>query len=123
MTERKFIYVTTSFQCFHCYPGAKEEYAFLRANHRHMFGVRVKLSVSHNNRDVEFLGLKNAINEFIEVKLIRDLWRPNISCEDFADCICDFVRDYTHSNFIEVEVNEDNENGAIIARRYSKEDK
>lgn len=88
-----------------------------------MFGARVKLSVSHNNRDVEFLELKNAINEFIEVKLIRDLWRPDISCEDFADCICDFVRDYTHSNFIEVEVNEDNENGAIIARRYSKEDK
>ena len=122
MTERKFIFITTSFQGFHKYPGAKEAYKFLRDFHRHIFGVRVKTSVSHNDRDIEFIELKNAINEFIEVKLKGELYREEISCEDFADHIADFVREYTGSNFIEVEVNEDGENGAIIARRYSKED-
>lgn len=42
----------------HHYPGAPDAVAFLRNPHRHIFHMRAKVAVGHNNRDVEFILLK-----------------------------------------------------------------
>lgn len=61
MKTNAYIFVTFQREGFHCYPDASEEVAFLRQTHRHMFHVRVQLSVSHNEREVEFFMLRNRL--------------------------------------------------------------
>ncbi|NDB86216.1 MAG: hypothetical protein EB127_26495, partial [Alphaproteobacteria bacterium] len=64
-----FIKVRTEFEGYHRYPIASQidsRIAFLENEHRHMFKVEVKISVSHLDRELEFFLVKWALQDFIK---------------------------------------------------------
>lgn len=100
-----FVVIKTQFSGRHNYPGAPKEVEYLELIHRHMFYVTMKWKVTHDNRDKEFIMMKNKVNHFL-----RDNWENrylgNRSCEMLAKRLANlFDADF-------VSVFEDNENGA-----------
>lgn len=111
------IFVTTSFEGFHCYPDAPEEVAFLRAIHRHLFHVRAELEVSHGNRELEFFLVKRALESYIYDRQLGGNLNHK-SCEMIAKELLEFLlASYGLSRNMSVEVSEDGENGSIV--RYN----
>jgi hypothetical protein len=109
-TARVRVYATTRFEGFHRWPDAPDEVAFLRDRHRHVFHVRAEASVSHGDRDVEFILLKRAVDRTvgaIKYEYDTSTW----SCEQWAECLLGRLK------LDRVEVSEDGENGAIVERR------
>lgn len=101
------IYIKTSFVGFHSWASAPQEVQFLQNYHRHIFNVKVYFQVNHNDRDIEFFIAKNQIDSFIRENISNV---SNVgSCEQIAEKIL-----LSDSRIIKVEVNEDNENGAIV---------
>lgn len=103
-----YIWITTQFIGFHRWRDAPDATAFLRDIHRHVFHVRVMVSVSHANRDIEFFDLKERVEKYI-----ADNWKDRPfehSCEYIAQALA------LNFNAISVEVSEDGENGATVIR-------
>ena len=106
---KKYIIIRTQFEATHNWPDCPiEEVAFLREEHRHIFHVEVKIEVSHNNRELEFIMLKRIVNELLQ-SLGKRL--GTMSCEDIAERI---ITTFCNHPIKSVSVFEDNENGAII---------
>lgn len=103
------VFCTTRFEGFHRWPDAPPEVAFLAVRHRHVFHVRVEVAVEHNDRDVEFIMLKRAVEQWIETRRLTDAV-ANWSCERWAD---ELLQAFDAER---VEVSEDGENGAIVTR-------
>lgn len=105
---KSVVYCTLEFQGIHNWPGCPfEEVAYLRDPHRHMFQIKAYKRVEHNDRDVEFIMLKNAITKRI-AELYPDSQMGATSCEMLAERL-------THEfDLCQCEVNEDGENGAIV---------
>ena len=105
-----YIVIKTQFPATHCWPDCPyPEVSYLRNPHRHLFYVTMKWKVTHDNRDKEFIMMKNKINHFI-----RESWYNQFigstSCEMLARQLANkFDADF-------VSVFEDNENGAEYAR-------
>lgn len=110
---KTYVYVTTSFEGFHQWRHAPEEVAFLRDLHRHIFGVKVKVVVSHSDRDVEFFMLKKDVEGVIDILKARLKTETGKSCEMMASEIYEDLRQFQYT-IAQVEVNEDGENGAIL---------
>jgi 6-pyruvoyl-tetrahydropterin synthase len=107
----KNIIITTRFSAIHRWPDCPiEEVSYLRNPHRHEFHVTVKAEVNHDNRHVEFIQLKNKINQFLRKNWEeKDLGR--MSCE----MMCTKLRqEFPILNY--VCVMEDGENGAELIR-------
>lgn len=103
------VFVTTRFVGFHRWKDAPEQHAYLRNWHRHVFHVRLTVSVNHDNREVEFIDLKKQVDEYIACIFV--LPGPfEHSCEQIARLLLDYF------SASEVEVSEDGENGAILRR-------
>lgn len=111
------VVVTFQQEGIHCFPeaGSRPDLAdvsFLQYPHRHIFHFRVKASVTHNDRDIEFIQLKRLCMSYFEDRVI-DINRH--SCEDLCDMLFEKLhkqypeRDFTISCF------EDGENGAEIS--------
>ncbi len=120
---QRYIEVRTSTDAFHRWENAEGKRDYLAHAHRHLFHVRVKISVEHNDREVEFHDLldtikddspifaqcakssKEEVNEFL-----------NWSCESHAEAILNILENKYGKGcrYFEVEVNEDNECGAIL---------
>ncbi len=110
MDSKTTVWVTTSFVGFHKWENAPEEVSFLRHYHRHVFHVKLGVSVSHNDRDVEFFTLKKELDQF--VKGVYELRKYFLdSCEQIAQSILEHFK-----NSVFVEVSEDAENGARVER-------
>lgn len=103
------IVIRTEFIAFHRWKDAPEEHKYLRDLHRHTFGVVAKKPIVHGDRDIEFIDLKNRVNEFL-VLTSKQKKTEFYSCEHWAEQIAN------EFEFSEVEVNEDGENGAIYTR-------
>lgn len=103
------IFVRTSFEGFHCWPCAPDEVAFLRNRHRHIFHVEVVKDVTHNERDIEFILFKGAVDDLVNMQRYASE-SENWSCEKWAEFIGDML------DAKRVTVSEDNENGAIYTR-------
>lgn len=101
------VYIKTSFVGFHSWVNAPQEVWFLQNYHRHIFNVKVYFQVNHNDRDIEFFIAKNQIDKFIKENILT--FSDVGSCEQIAEKILS-----SDSRIIKVEVNEDNENGAIV---------
>lgn len=93
-----------------------EDVIYLKAYHRHEFHIKVKKSVSHTDRDVEIIRLKNNIVHYLQKKYppinsngsTRECFFGNMSCEQIAE---DLIKEFDlHS----CEVLEDGENGAEL---------
>ena len=116
MTEiSKWIWVSFTKEGIHCYPAALEEESlsdvrFLGYPHRHIFHFKVWISISHDDRDIEFIQFKRWLITLYDTTLDLD----NKSCEMIAtDLLVQIQNRYTCRS-IRIEVSEDNENGTLI---------
>src|SRR6185295_8488181 len=50
----------------HFWPGAPDEVKFLASKHRHLFVIRARQTVAHQNRATEFITLGYEIQQFLE---------------------------------------------------------
>lgn len=108
--EKIWVVVNTSFEGFHHWKDAPDIVAFLRDSHRHIFHVRVEMSVEEVDRDVEIILLKRFINEVLD-EMKPDIASEGWSCEKIASMLAKNLYMSYSSNEIIVEVLEDGENG------------
>jgi len=108
-----FIKIRTEFEGFHYYPNAGEidpRIKFLEHEHRHMFKVEVKISVTHLDRELEFFLVKWALQEFIEA---GD--QNHKSCEMIAtDILQNHLLPSYGERYYEIVVSEDGESDGIV---------
>ena len=108
------IIVTFQKEGIHAYPEAAtnpdlQEVAFLSFPHRHIFHFRVAISVTHDNRDLEFILIKRELENFMSVGNI-----DNASCEMLAMKLIVYIQKHYPNRSVVVEVFEDGENGARL---------
>ncbi len=117
----KMIWVTFRKEGTHKYPAALtdpslatgDEYdvSFLGYPHRHIFHFRVWISVTHNDRDIEFIQFKRWLeNLYKDATLSLDFK----SCEMMSDELYDIISQKYPSREVWIEVSEDGENGSFI---------
>ena len=119
----KMIWVTFRKEGMHKYPAAAtdpnlatgDEYdvSFLANLHRHIFHFRVWLSVTHNDRDVEFIQFKRWLEKLYssnEGVLSLDYK----SCEMMSDDLYAQVSQKYPGREVWIEISEDGENGSFI---------
>lgn len=119
----KMIWVTFRKEGIHKYPAAAtdpnlatgDEYdvSFLATPHRHIFHFRVWLSVTHNDRDVEFIQFKR----WLEKLYSSDQGVLSLdykSCEMMSDDLYAQISARYPDREIWIEVSEDGENGSFI---------
>ena len=107
---KTYIIVTTSFSAIHAWPDCPyPEMAYLKNPHRHVFHLTLKKEVKHHDREVEFIRLKNQVNEWT-----RYVWEQT----DIGSKSCEMIaKEFLHKFEMDhVRVTEDNENGAEIYR-------
>lgn len=104
------VFCTIQFVAGHCWPDAPDSHSYLRNLHRHIFHVKAWAKVKHNERDIEFIDLKERISKYLATWIQEEM--TNSSCETVAERILGHFPE-----LYKVEVSEDNENGAIVRRR------
>ena len=119
----KMIWVTFRKEGIHKYPAAAtdpnlatgDEYdvSFLANPHRHIFHFRVWLSVTHNDRDVEFIQFKRWLEQlYYSTQGVLSL--DHKSCEMMSDELYDTISQKYPNREVWIEVSEDGENGSVI---------
>jgi hypothetical protein len=116
---KRWIEVSFQKEGIHKYPAALEDHrladvSFLGYPHRHMFYFYVRLEVTHNDRDVEFILFKRELEKLYEDRMQLDYK----SCEMIAESLIGYIKDNYPNRDITVKIFEDNENGAIL--EYTK---
>lgn len=113
MPIKTYIKVRTQFEGFHHYPNAGEidsRIKFLENDHRHIFKVEVKISVTHSDRELEFFLVKWKLNEFIAESQMN-----HKSCEMIAsDILSQLFVEYGNDREFEVVVSEDGESDGMV---------
>lgn len=105
---KKQIVISTQFSATHNFPDCSiPEVIYLQHQHRHVFQIKMKFSVSHNNRDIEFIIMKQEVEKHI-AKEYAGKFLGKKSCEMIAE----ELMEYFGASF--VSVYEDGENGAEI---------
>lgn len=113
-TRKTFIKIRTDFEGFHFYPNASSidpRIKFLENEHRHIFKVEVKISVTHLDRELEFFLCKWALQDFI-----KGGNQNHKSCEMIATDILNnhLIPRYGANRYYEVVVSEDGESDGIV---------
>jgi hypothetical protein len=119
----KMIWVTFRKEGIHKYPAAAtdpnlatgDEYdvSFLANPHRHIFHFRVWLSVTHNDRDVEFIQFKRWLEKlYSSTQGVLSL--DYKSCEMMSDELHTHISQKYPDREVWIEVSEDGENGSFI---------
>ena len=119
MTNRKMIWVTFEKEGIHKYPAALtdpalatgDEYdvSFLGYPHRHIFKFKVWISVTHNDRDIEFIQFKRWLeNLYSGGTLVLD----HKSCEMMSNELYDQIIEKYPGRKVWIETSEDSENGS-----------
>ena len=107
------VFIKTTFEALHRWKDAPKQQSYLRNVHRHIFHVRLEIDVTHVERDIEFIQLKNEVNELIsEIK--NDSNSVEYSCETYGALISHGIW-AQYKRAVTCEVSEDDENGAIIS--------
>lgn len=111
----RFIEVTFQKEGIHKYPAALtdpklSDVSFLGHPHRHMFHFRVRVSVKHNDREIEFILFKRELESLYDG--IYDI--DYKSCEMLAEELIEYVNKNYPGRIVEVNVSEDGENGAVL---------
>ncbi len=117
----KMIWVTFRKEGMHCYPAAGtdptlatgDEYdvSFLANPHRHIFHFRVYISVTHNDRDIEFIQFKRWLEKLYSDGTVQ---LDHKSCEMMSDELHSVISNKYPDREIWIEVSEDGENGSFI---------
>ena len=110
---KKFIKVSFQKEGIHKWPDAKDikGVEFLQYPHRHIFHFYVTMEVLHDNREVEFILFKRELEKQYEVGTLQLDYQ---SCEMMAESLINYIEEYYPDRATQVEVYEDNENGAIV---------
>jgi len=113
-STKSFIKIRTDFEGFHFYPNAgsiDKRIAFLENEHRHIFKVEVKISVTHLDRELEFFLCKWALRDFL-----TNGNQNHKSCEMIALDILNnhLIPRYGDQRYYEIVVSEDGESDGII---------
>jgi hypothetical protein len=99
----------------HCWPQCPfPEVSYLRLLHRHVFHIRAKKVVTHEDRDVEIITLKRDITKFLKDSL--PIFKESSDELNFGSMSCETIALLVAKNF-ELEscsVLEDGENGAEV---------
>ena len=111
---KTYIKVRTEFEGYHFYPNAGSidpRIKFLENEHRHMFKVEVKISVTHLDRELEFFLVKWALQEHINESKMN-----HKSCEMIATDILNnhLIPNYGDNRYYEIVVSEDGESDGIV---------
>jgi predicted RNA-binding protein with PIN domain len=107
------VYCTVLIEGTHCWPDCPfEEVAYLRDEHRHVFYVRAYKTVSHSDRDVEFIMLKHQITNYVYARY----WDTTTQLHVFGSRSCEMLASELIKEFhlSKCDVSEDNENGAVV---------
>ena len=134
----KMIWVTFRKEGIHKYPAALEDpklktgdkydVSFLGYPHRHIFHFRVWISVTHNDRDIEFIQFKRWLLSLYSGKPTPEMTKHDHStvlkldyksCEMMADELYLRIADRYPNRATWIEVAEDGENGALIKYEIS----
>ena len=117
----KMIWVTFRKEGIHKYPAALtdpalatgDEYdvSFLGYPHRHIFHFRVWISVTHNDRDIEFIQFKRWLEKLYNESTLTLDYK---SCEMMSDELYDIISQKYPNREVWIEVSEDGENGSFI---------
>ena len=104
------IVIKTTFPAQHHWPDCDVPgVEYLQYPHRHLFYVTMKWSVSHGNREIEFIDQKKKVDAFI-LRQYSNQFLGVKSCEDIAlELLQGFNATYCS-------VFEDNENGAEVCK-------
>lgn len=105
------VWVKARFTALHRWKDAPDEAAFLRDYHRHEFHVELGVKVNHDDRDVEFLKLKNDLQCLLLAVYHNETF--DHSCEQVASQILTRYHD-AGWDVAYCKVSEDGENGATV---------
>ena len=118
---KRWIWVTFQKEGIHKYPAALEDPAlatgdeydvsFLGYPHRHKFHFRVAISVTHNDRDIEFIQFQRWLENLYKEDVIQLDYK---SCEMMSDDLFDQISAKYPGRDVKIEISEDGENGAFI---------
>ena len=113
---RRWIEVTFQKEGIHKYPAALTEpnladVSFLGHPHRHIFHFRVRISVSHNDRDIEFIQFKRWLESLYQDNVLELNYK---SCEMMAEDLLNIIGERYPARALVIQVFEDGENGAIL---------
>ncbi len=117
----KMIWVTFRKEGIHKYPAALtdpnlatgDEYdvSFLGYPHRHIFHFKVWISVTHDDRDIEFIQFKRWLESLYNDATLSLDYK---SCEMMSDDLYDIINKKYPGREVWIEVSEDGENGSFI---------
>ncbi len=105
---KTIVWVSTTFEGYHRWCEAPNDVSFLRDYHRHIFEVKLGITVTDTNREIEFFQLKRKVDGYI-LDEFEGRWFE-FSCEQIAENLLNKF------NACIVEVSEDGENGATISK-------
>jgi len=115
------IWVTFRKEGIHKYPAALEDPAlatgdeydvsFLGYPHRHIFHFKVRIQVTHNDRDIEFIQFKRWLESLYSDGTLQLDYK---SCEMISDDLYNEISTKYPGRFVEIDVAEDGENGCSI---------
>lgn len=118
---KRMIWVTFKKEGIHKYPAALDdpslatgdEYdvSFLGYPHRHIFHFKVAITVTHNDRDIEFIQFKRWMEKLYAEKTLELDYK---SCEMMSDDLYEQITTKYTGREVHIEISEDGENGAHI---------
>lgn len=122
MKIKRFIEVSFQKEGVHKYPAAKtdpklatgdwDDVSFLGEPHRHIFYFYVRISVDHDDRDIEFIQFKRLLERQFADSGALDL--DYKSCEMIATELAMFIDNKYPGREMVIKVFEDDENGAVM---------
>ena len=123
------VFCTVQVEGTHNWPTCPfDEVDYLRVPHRHVFHIKAYKPVTHSDRDVEFIMLKHLIRDYLVNQYGVYARHDEVTSKgyythcEFGAMSCEMIAEELIEKFdlSKCEVNEDNENGAIVeaARVY-----
>lgn len=118
IAQRRII-VKTQLEALHCWPDVPPSHSsqFLKHPHRHLFQIELQFIVEHNNRDLEFIQIKQQVDrclhKYFKVDHISGLVDlEHMSCE----MLCEFLlKSFNYLGVCQVTVLEDGEMGSMLS--------
>lgn len=117
----RMIWVKFNREGIHKYPAAltdpslatgdQYDVSFLGYPHRHIFYFQVWISVTHNDRDIEFIQFKRWLENLYGNDVIKLDYK---SCEMIAEDLYAQISAKYPNRSVWIEVSEDGENGALL---------
>jgi hypothetical protein len=112
---KKQIIVTLEEEGLHYWKNCDlDEVEYLKTLHRHIFHIKCIKTVSHSDRDIEFIKYKHQIRNYLD----KLYFSSKYNCLLFGPKSCEMIAEELINEFDldECEVMEDGENGAIVKR-------